>query len=729
MQKDVDNYISIGQYSQALTFLKSIENERQLTNKELLSKQYVEIFILLDKGEFQKGCDLADEMINNSRLQKNKLREIDAIIAKTENSNCLGLFNDSFKFINEAEHILENLKKIPNDIRKQKQAYLFYLKGRINRDSHNVIDAIKLFKKSYELRKEINDKFGMMWSLLNWASIITAIGNFKSADKYFNESLTIAKNLDVEVGIIWNYIYLGWLKYHIRDLGTAINLAEKCLAICEPKNYKYSSTRCYDLIGHCYLIKGDVNKALSFFKKSLEIRIEIGYNSYVAQSYFSIGKVYRQKGELKRSLNYFKKVLDISPLDDRQMSKPTYLSALGKIYCELGDFKKAKKFLLEALELLKNKQMFLFQFLNYNVSIATTLHYLIVLSINMNDSDKIYEYLNMLEFLSQKYPNLTQINQIYKLDKAIILNSSKRLMDKMEAGSILMKLIDEEIIDYEILIETMSTLSDILMYELEITGDIKILNEIEELTNKMNKIAENQELFSLFAEINFFKAKISLLNLDIDNARLLLTKAQNIANEHGLVRLANKISNEHDFLLGNLNDWENKIKEKVPLLQRLKESKNEFLFSKLVQLKYGDLSNESENPVYILILSPYDGRCLYNKAFQEMSFSDGNLFSSFISAINIFGKTAFSTTDSIDRIRHGEYLIVLQPKNKFLFAYIFKGQSYSAISKLDEFIKIITLKKPLVKDLIESLKNHTEILEQTYLNINEIVNDIFIMGK
>ncbi|MBN1217042.1 MAG: tetratricopeptide repeat protein [Candidatus Lokiarchaeota archaeon] len=722
---DIEKYISIGQYEQALAFLKSIEGERELTNEEELLRKYSEIFILLDKGEFQKGSLLADEMINDAQKQGDKLKEIDALIAKTENSNCLGLFDESFELIRQAEQILKELKKIPDNIRMQKEAYLYYLKGRIHRDSHNVLDAIKLFKKSYELRKNIDDKFGMMWSLLNWASIITAIGNFKSAQKYFNESLEIAKTLNVEVGVIWNLIYLGWLKYHIRDLKLAINYAEECLKICEPKNYKYSSTRCYDLIGHCYLIKGDVNKALSFFKKSLVIRVEIGYKSYIAQSYFSIGRVYKQKGELKRSLNYFKKVLEISPLDDRQMSKPTYLSAMGKIYCELGDFKKAKEYLLESLEMLKKKEMFLFQFLNYNVSIATTLHCLIVLSININDSEKIYEYLDMLDFLSKKYPNLTQINQIYRLDKALILNTKQRLMEKMEAGTILKGLINEKIIDYDILIETITTLLDNLMYELELTGNNDILYEIEELINKMQSLAEKQELFSLLAEMNLFKAKIYLLNSDFNRARSLLSKAQKIANNHGLIRLANKISNEHDNLLNYLTKENDKADQNITISQRLKDSKSDFLFSKLIQFKYGDTSNESENPIYLVILSPYNGRCIYNKTFQEDNFLDGHLFSSFISAINIFGKQAFSTSESIDRIRHGEYMIVFQSKGNFLFGYVFKGKSYNAISKLDQFIEKVSNNKKFREEMNISLKKHKQISEQIHSNINKIVNDIF----
>ena len=72
-------------------------------------------------------------------------------------------------------------------------------------------------------------------------------------------------------------------------------------------------------------------------------------------------------------------------------------------------------------------------------------------------------------------------------------------------------------------------------------------------------VAESEYLFDILAETYFLKAKITLLNLEINDACLFLTKAQNTANEHELTRLTSKISNEHDSCLMNLEKWEEKI--------------------------------------------------------------------------------------------------------------------------------------------------------------------------
>ncbi len=723
---EIEHLVLHGKYQQALKILNSVEKKRTITDDEMLMKLYLMIFVHLDKGEFQKGRDLADEMLKISKEQNNKLRMIDSYIGKTENTICLSFYEESSNTIQIAEKLLEKLEDETLQEYKHRKAYLKFLKARIYQDSHEIIKATELFEQSYELRKQINDKFGMLFTLLNWGISTTAIGDFKTGEKYLNKSLNIAKELNNEIGIIWNIVYSGWIKYHLGDLDTAISHAKEGLSICEPKNLDYSITHCYDLLGNCYLVKGDLKKALSYFERNLEFRLKQGYNNLITQSYYSIGNVYYQKGELKRSLSYYNKILKSPEVKEDTISKPTYLSTIGKIYGELGDFETAKKFLLEALDLLRKRKIFIYHYLNFDISIAKTIHYLIVLSVNNNDFENLNHLLEELHKLSDQFPKFKQIRQLYRLDKAIILKSSNRLMDKMEAWTIFKGIAEEDINDHQITIEAMTNLCELLIYELELTGNNSLLKNIEELSDELLIIAKSQYLYNLMVETYFFKAKLSLLNLNIKDARLLLTKAQKIAKDHDLNRLAKKISNEHDSLLVHIDDWEEMIRKKIPLQERVNYSRHEFLFSKMIRSKIERTPIEKDIPVYIVILYPYDGRCLYSKAFQDISINDGNLIASFISAINLFGKEALSSSGSIDRIKHGDFLIILQPKEKLLFGYVFKGQSYFAKTKLDNFIEFLLNSTNCFKVLEESIHNHLEISEETRLEIEKIVQQIIL---
>ncbi|MBY8982536.1 MAG: tetratricopeptide repeat protein [Candidatus Lokiarchaeota archaeon] len=722
---EIDHFIAHGKYVEALDIISSIKKERELSDKEILLKKFIMIYIYLDKGEFQKGKDAAEALIQESQNKNNLLFEIDAIIGKIENIINLELFEESFKLIQKAEKLCKKIKDLSIEELKRRESYLEYLKGRIYQEEDEIIKALNSFKQSLAIRKSINDEIGMIFSLISIGSLTIGIGNFKEGEIYINDSLKIAKKLDIESGIIWNLINLGWIKFHMRELNEVFSIAKECLSICEPKDYMRPISFCYDLIGSCHMVKGNLTKALFFFLKSLYIRIKMRNNNLITVSYYCIGNVYSRKGELKRCLSYYNKGLKTLGLNKRKMSKPAYLSVVGKIYGELGDFEKAKKYLLEALDLLKDNKIILYHHLNFTSSLTTTLHYLIILCVNNNDLDNANKYLEELDKISDKYLKIKQIKQIYRLDKAIILKSSNRLMDKMEAWTIFKGIIDDlEINDYELTIEAMTHLCELLIYELELTGDNEILYEIESLSDKLLEIAKKQYLHDVLAETYFFKAKISLLNLDINNARYLLTKAQNLANKFELVQLAKKISNEHDSLLTHLDEWEEKIKKKTPLLKRVENMKHEFLFSKTVRTQIEELPNESDTPIYFVILSSYNGRCIYSKAFEDISVNDGNLIASFISAINIFGKEAFSSSGTIDRIRHGEYLIVLQSKEDYIFGYVFKGQSYSAISKLDTFIENLAQITNNFGTLDSYIRSHREISLETRSSIEQLLNKI-----
>ncbi|MBY9006672.1 MAG: tetratricopeptide repeat protein [Candidatus Lokiarchaeota archaeon] len=722
----IENFIKYGKYNEALESFISIEKERKISREEILLKKYILIFVYLDQGEFYKGCEAADELLELSIESKNILRIIDAYIGKIENTICLGLYEESSNLVQSGIEKLLKIEDKESKEYKHRNAYLIFLKARIMQETYKISKGIKLFEESYEIRKELNDKFGILFTLINWGISITTNGDFVTGEEYLKKSLIIAKEINNEVGIIWSLIYTGWIKCHIGELDNAISLAEECLKICESKKYLYAKSNCYDLLGNSYQNKGNFKKALYYFEMNLELRLKLGYKKFVAQSYFNIGNVYSQKGELKRSLSYYNKILKTPDIEDDPVSKPTYLSTIGKIYVELGEFSKAKTYLLEAFDLLQRRNISIYQYLNFDISIAKTIHYIIVLSVNNNDLKDINYFLEELHKLSDEFPNLKQIRDLYRLDKAIILKSSNRLMDKMEAWTIFKGISEESDNDHEIAIEAMTNLCELLIYEIEITGNNSLLEEIEKLSNKLLSIAKSQFLYNLMVETYFFKAKISLLNLDINHARLLLTKAQKIANDHDLYRLAKKISNEHDSLLAKLDQWESLVQKNIPLKERVNYSRHEFLFSKMVRSKIEKIPNSKDIPIYFVILYPFDGRCLYSKAFEEISINDGNLMASFISAINLFGKEALSSSGSIDRISHGDYLIIIQSKKEYLFAYVFKGRSYSAKIKLDNIIDQLSKLKDFYSILKTSIEKHLEIPEETRGLIEQSVNKIIL---
>ena len=79
-----------------------------------------------------------------------------------------------------------------------------------------------------------------------------------------------------------------------------------------------------------------------------------------------------------------------------------------------------------------------------------------------------------------------------------------------------------------------------------------------------------------------------------------------------------------------------------------------------------------------------------------------------MSAFNNFSSEIFSK--SIDRIRIGENIILINPIESFLACYVIKGQSYLALQKLTRFTEAIRENSEIWQALNKSVKT-SEMLE------------------
>jgi len=96
-----------------------------------------------------------------------------------------------------------------------------------------------------------------------------------------------------------------------------------------------------------------------------------------------------------------------------------------------------------------------------------------------------------------------------------------------------------------------------------------VLIELRDLLTQFMEIAEKQKSFRMIAEILLLWGKMALLSLDMVEARKSLTRAQRLADEHNLPKLAGKISIEHDKLLNELGEWKNIEQQNTPIKERM----------------------------------------------------------------------------------------------------------------------------------------------------------------
>lgn len=403
--------------------------------------------------------------------------------------------------------------------------------------------------------------------------------------------------------------------------------------------------------------------------------------------------------------------------------KNDYLTAqalhnVGDVCFSIGDIKAALNAYKSALSLYKELG-------NYLEKSELLLCLCNALFTEENISD-IQEYLNELQYLAIKTKNVLIKNR-YLFVKALNLKSNNCAYSKVKAQKIFQKILASDIIDYDLNVFALINMCDILLWELKITGNEKVLQEVRNYTEKLESIAKKHQSYPLMAETYLLQAKLALLELDIEFTHVLLDRAYSIANEKNLTQILRKLSNQYDFLhekidiLEEFNFTDKSVKERIEDLE-LEDTIRQLLQKKIHNITY----TMTETPILLLILADF-GIVLYSKQFAPDINIDKQLWGRLISAMNSIGLHAVKNSDpgSIERIKHKNNTTLIKIKDHIIYCYIYKGHSYEASIKLERTINHIYRSETLVENLYKA-KNSGQIDKILEVHLEKIVKEIFI---
>ncbi len=544
----------------------------------------------------------------------------------------------------------------------------------------NYKQSLDIAKIALQQSIEIKNKILIVDSILAKVKTLSLLGELTKAENLIQTcfdhiSLKGKKTIEVKKRISAIYHLQGVINYKRGELKQAFLLYQKSLSFFEKIEDKIGIASVKIGIGDIYIYKGEVEQALNCYETSLGIYDELRWEIDVIVVLYKISKVYHVTGHLEDASIYYKVALTRT-------------------------------------EKIENK------LLSSNILLN-----LIILLVDGKSTDEATEFLNKFNSI-QEENEFQIIKQRYKVAQGIVLKDSSRLLSRMKAQEIFKEIAEEEIIDHEVSILAMFNLLESLLYELSLSGNIDVLDEVKNLLMKLQKIAEKQNSYSLLAKTSLFESKLSLLEMNFDKATIEISKALTIAQSKGLTSLAILISIEQDNLLEQKKNWAEVILDEIPFSKRIEMARMENLFDFMVDYKYiksSDIVHES--PILLTIVSD-DGISLFTHLFDETIKVDSFLVSGFLSAINAFGEEVFAASGSIETIKHQEYTILIRQREKFLFSYVYKGQSYHAIQKLEKFLNNICTNKDIrsnfeiYKTTHRSLDESTLELVESYLKSN-----------
>ena len=114
----------------------------------------------------------------------------------------------------------------------------------------------------------------------------------------------------------------------------------------------------------------------------------------------------------------------------------------------------------------------------------------------------------------------------------------------------------------------------------------------------------------------------------------------------------------------------------------------------------------------MLLVLDDKGNRLFSKMFSSKIeggiILDDQAVGDLLTAVNSFLQETFSTSGSIERLKHKNHTLMLKTFNSYLICYVFKGPSFSASQKLDHLLDAMKTDKELLKTLIQPESNYVD---------------------
>ncbi|MFX1329599.1 MAG: toll/interleukin-1 receptor domain-containing protein, partial [Promethearchaeota archaeon] len=279
-------------------------------------------------------------------------------------------------------------------------------------------------------------------------------------------------------------------------------------------------------------------------------------------------------------------------------------------------------------------------------------------------------------------------------------------------------------ISWELEERALLTLCELLIIEFQMSNEVEVLDELESYVTQLLENAEKSESYWILGEAYLFQAKIALISSDLEKARRLLAKGQQIAEKFGLHRLAMSISEEHDKLLNEISVWEELRESDAPMGERIELARLTDQIkhmSKKRVIEYPKL--EAEQPILFAIITK-EGKILLSNPFTADITIDSAFFSEFLSSCNTFCDQILS--ESFDRVKFGQHTVLITAVDSFSICYMFQGQSYSARQKLLHFSEAVKKEPEIMKILEDASSKNIEIKVNETASLEELIYESFL---
>ena len=132
-----------------------------------------------------------------------------------------------------------------------------------------------------------------------------------------------------------------------------------------------------------------------------------------------------------------------------------------------------------------------------------------------------------------------------------------------------------------------------------------------------------------------------------------------------------------------------------------------------------------EEPVLALILSK-SGTTLFEKTFDMKKSLEKDLMGGFLTALDIFGRKVLDQEGTIESIKYKFQTILMKSISGLKFSYMFKGSSYYAPFRLEQFTQLLIGNKYLWEKLLNHKSKLSNLEEDDRNKIESYAKKVFL---
>ena len=554
----------------ALELVKTISKREGLSTEDKIACTLLESRIYFHLGEREKALNIAEKIWPTIRNLENLLFILDYLIFKTNALWIMGELDNGIKIVEEHLDLIAELQpKVPKDKEESSKlktskflrnvGILYWYKGDLE-------NSLEYHTQSLASGEEINDKSSIGDSYNNIGLVYWSKSDMDRSIEYYQRALTIFEELGMNQKVAGILSNLGNAYTMKGDLDKALELQQRSLKIKKKYSDKIATAISVINVGVVFQLKGELDQALDYYQKGLLQSEEIDSKSNIALALNNIGNIYGLKCDPDSAIEYYERSLKLYKEFGIKEKIALLLVNIGSNCREKGNIK-------EAIENF-NQSIVIYDELGNTMGSAIVLLELVQEALDQNDQDLVQEYLNKLQQIN-KSANIRSIDQRFRLAKALSLKVSDQPRNKTKAIVMFEQIIEEEIIDHSLTVKAMVHLCDMLIKELKQTAEIELLEEIKNLLQKLQNIAEEQSSNSILTEIYRLEALLALAELDLKETRQLLQKGLALAEENSLESIASNIRDEQNELEEQIKVWEELQERKAPLKETLQYVKIE----------------------------------------------------------------------------------------------------------------------------------------------------------